>query len=162
MRAAVLLAGLLAAGPAAAQTLDVIGPAGQHAALSAEVLAGMPHVRVPVTQHGQTQVYEGVLLGPILAGVGAAEGQAIKGRQLATVVRVTAADGYQVVLALVETDPGTRSGRVIVADREAGKPLSPAEGPFRLVVEDDLRPARSARQVETIEVLELAQAQEPQ
>jgi hypothetical protein len=30
------------------------------------------------------------------------------------------------------------------------------EGPFRLVIEDDLRPARSARQVERIEVINLS------
>jgi hypothetical protein len=31
-----------------------------------------------------------------------------------------------------------------------------ADGPFRLVIEDDLRPARSARQIERIEAVNLS------
>jgi DMSO/TMAO reductase YedYZ molybdopterin-dependent catalytic subunit len=37
-----------------------------------------------------------------------------------------------------------------------GKPVPDAEGPLRLVVDGDLRPARSARMVEKIEVRRLA------
>jgi hypothetical protein len=95
------------------------------------------------------------MLGDVLARVGAPRGEAIKGPELATVVRFTARDGYQVVLDLAQTDPVTRASRVIVADREAGAPLKD-DGPFRLVIEDDLRPARSARQIEKIEVLRLS------
>jgi hypothetical protein len=69
---------------------------------------------------------------------------------------VSARDGYQVVVSLAETDAVTRTARMIVADREAGAPLKSDDGPFRLVVEDDLRPARSARQVERIELLNLS------
>jgi hypothetical protein len=155
MRPWFLMAAVLAATPAAAQTLDVIGPAGQHAVFTAKEVAAMPHVRVAVNQHGQAHAYEGVPLAEIVAAVGAARGDAVKGPELATVIRVTAADGYQVVLGLAETDPGTRAGRVVIADREAGRPLPAQDGPFRLVVEGDLRPARSARQVEVIEVLPL-------
>lgn len=61
------------------------------------------------------------------------------------------------VFGLAETDPGTRKGKIILADRDAAGPLKD-DGPFRIVVEDDLRPARSARMVETIEVIRLANA----
>jgi hypothetical protein len=144
------------AGPAAAQSLSLTGEAGQTATLTAAELSALPHVHVSVKQHGQVHTYDGVLLGDILAKVGAPRGEAIRGPELATVVRFTAKDGYQVVLDLAQTDPITRTSRVIVADREAGAPLKPEEGPFRLVIEDDLRPARSAHQVERIEVLKLA------
>ncbi len=154
--AALILAGVLAAGPAAAQTLNLSGEAGQHASLTAAELAALPHVHIQVMQHGQAHAYDGVLLGDLLARVGAPRGEGIKGRELATVVRVSARDGYQVVVSLAETDAVTRAAKMIVADREAGAPLKAEEGPFRLVIEDDLRPARSARQVERIEVINLS------
>jgi hypothetical protein len=148
-------AAALAAVPVAAQTLSLTGAAGQKATLTAADLAAMPHVQVMTKAHGQTHVYDGVVLGEVLAKIGAPRGEAIKGPELATVVRFTAKDGYQVVLDLAQTDPITRTSRVIVADREAGAPLKD-DGPFRLVIEDDLRPARSARQIEKIEVLKLS------
>jgi hypothetical protein len=146
---------IFAVSPAAAQTLSLSGAAGRHATLTTADLAAMPHVQVTTRAHGQTHVYDGVMLGDVLARVGAPRGEAIKGPELATVVRFTARDGYQVVLDLAQTDPVTRASRVIVADREAGAPLKD-DGPFRLVIEDDLRPARSARQIEKIEVLRLS------
>jgi len=146
----------LAGGPAGAQTLSLAGEGGQKATLTAAQLAAMPRQHLQVMQHGEAHSYDGVLLSDLLAKVGAPHGEGIKGRDLATVVRVSARDGYQVVVSLAETDAITRKGRMIVADREAGAPLKPGEGPFRLVIEDDLRPARSARQVERIEVLNLS------
>jgi len=146
----------LAAGPAGAQTLSLSGEGGQKTTVTAAQLVGMPRQHVQVTQHGEPHSYDGVLLSDLLAKVGAPHGEGIKGRELATVVRVSARDGYQVVVSLAETDAITRKGRMIVADREAGAPLKPGEGPFRLVIEDDLRPARSARQVERIEILNLS------
>lgn len=143
------------AGGAQAQTVAVAGPDGRVAILSRADLAAMPRQAVSLDQHGKVSTYEGALLGDVVARVGAASGKAIHGPEMATVVRVTASDGYQVVLGLAETDPGTRREHVILADRADGAPLG-ADGPFRLVVEGDLRPARSARNVEQIEVLRLS------
>ncbi len=156
LAAAPILASFMAAGPAAAQTLSLSGEAGQHASLTAAQFAALPHTHVQVMQHGQPHAYDGVLLSDLLARVGAPHGEGIKGRELATVVRMSAHDGYQVVVSLAETDAVTRAAKMIVADREAGAPLKAEEGPFRLVIEDDLRPARSARQVERIEVVNLS------
>ncbi|HEV7386867.1 MAG TPA: molybdopterin-binding oxidoreductase [Phenylobacterium sp.] len=159
--AAPILAGLMGAGPAAAQTLSLSGEAGQHASLTAAQFAALPHLHVQVMQHGQHHTYDGVLLSDLLARVNAPHGEGIKGRELATVVRVSARDGYQVVVGLAETDAVTRAGKMIVADREAGAPLKAEEGPFRLVIGDDLRPARSARQVERIELINLSTMSKP-
>ena len=149
---------LLAMAPAAwAQSVAVTGPDGQTASLGAADLAAMPHVTLTVKQHDQTHVFEGPALGAILARVGAAQGAGLKGAELATVVRVSAADGYQVALSLADTDPAVRADRIILADREDGAALK-ADGPFRLVVEGDLKPARAARNVVRIEVLRLATA----
>lgn len=158
MRRAVLfiLAAAFAAGPAAAQTLSLSGETGRTATVTAAQLAALPHVHVQVMQHGQPHAYDGVLLSDLLAKVDAPHGEAIKGRELATVVRLSAKDGYQVVVSLAETDAVTRAAKMIIADREAGAPLKPEEGPFRFVVEDGLRPARSARQIDRIEVLNLS------
>ncbi len=145
---------LAAASPAIAQSVAVTGPDGQTASLSAADLAAMPHVTLTVKQHDQTHVFEGPALSAILGRVGAAQGPALKGAELATVVRVSAADGYQVALALADTDPAVRADHVILADREDGAPLK-TDGPFRLVVEGDLKPARAARSVVRIEVLRL-------
>jgi hypothetical protein len=57
-----------------------------------------------------------------------------------------------VVLGLAETDPGVRSEKILLADRAEGAPLPANEGPFRLVIEGDLRPVRSARMVKAIAV----------
>ena len=149
------LAAALLAFPALAQSVALKGPDGQVATLSAADLAALPHVKMTVTEHGKISTFEGVLLGDIVTRVGAASGKAIHGPELATVIRVTAKDGYQVVLGLAETDPGTRKGRIILADRADGAPLI-GDDRFRIVVEDDLRPARSARMVERIEVIRLA------
>jgi hypothetical protein len=153
---AISIATALIAAPAAAQTVSLTGEAGQKVTLTGAQFAALPHVHVQVLQHGQPHAYDGVLLSELLAKVGAPHGEGIKGRELATVVRISAHDGYQVVVSLAETDAVTRAAKMIVADREAGAPLKAEEGPFRLVVEDDLRPARSARQVERIEVLNLS------
>lgn len=146
---------LAMAGGASAQSVALLGPDGQAATLNAGDLAKLARFKVTLDQHGKVGVYEGASLGDVLAHVGATSGKAIHGAEMATVIRVSAADGYQVVLGLAETDPGTRPNRVILADSADGAPLG-SDGPFRLVIEGDLRPARSARNVERIEVLRLA------
>jgi hypothetical protein len=62
-------------------------------------------------------------------------------------VVVEAADGYRVVFALAELDPSIGARHVLVVDREDGNPLSASDGPYRLVVEGEVRPARWSRQV---------------
>jgi hypothetical protein len=146
--AAVLLAACSAASIAAAQSVAVAGLSGQAVTLSVANLAAMP--RVPVTLHlegGRTEACEGVALSDILAKVGAPQGKALHGPELADYIVIKATDGYRVTLALAETDPGMRSEKIVLADKCNGAAMAAPEGPLRLVVENDLRPARSARQV---------------
>ena len=139
----------------AAQGVTVTGLSGQKLALGAADLAALP--RQPVTlqlEGGRSQACEGVALSAILAKVGAPQGKALRGPDLADVVMVAAADGYRVALALAETDPLMRpSPTVFLADRCNGAPMAAPEGPFRLIVLGEGRPARSARQVTAIAVL---------
>jgi len=152
--AAVALAAMIA-GPVAAQSLT-LRRGNRTETVSPQQFAALPHQRAQVTQHDQSHDFEGVTLASLLARVGADVSKPLQGQDLAAAIRVTAADGYQVVLALSEIDPATRKGAVLLADRDSGKPLDAANGPYRLVVSDDIRPARSARQVTRIEVLDLA------
>jgi hypothetical protein len=148
---ALVLIAALAASPAGAQSLSLKGPGGSRT-LSAADLSGLPHVDVTTTEHGATATWQGVAVSDLAALVGAPRGEALRGPALADVLIVTAADGYRVALSLAETDPAMRAEHVIVADRKDGRPLDAHEGPFRLIVEGDKRPARSARQVIGLEI----------
>ncbi|THD81136.1 MAG: molybdopterin-binding oxidoreductase [Phenylobacterium sp.] len=156
MRPLILAAAIaLVAAPAFAQTLKLTGPDGRTAVVSEADLAAMPRVKFVFDAHGQKHEYEGPLLIDLMARVGAPTGKAVGGREMADVILVTAMDGYQVALGLAEADPGTRPNRIIVADRSDGAPLSAKEGPFKLVIEGDVRPARSARMVSAISLIRL-------
>jgi hypothetical protein len=152
--AALALAGLWVS-VARAQSLTVSRGARSETVTAAQ-FAALPRASAHVVQHDQPHDFEGVSLTTLLARVGVDASKPMSGRDLAAAVRVTAADGYQVVIALPDIDPATRKAPVIVADREAGAPLKPEQGPWRLVVGDDIRPARSARQITRIEVVDLA------
>ena len=151
---ALCLAGL--ATSALAQTVTLKGPTGQTAKLGVSDLAALPRVSFTFDAHGHKHVYEGPLLIDVLAKVGTPTGKAIHGPEMADVVLVKASDGYQVAFGLAELDAGTRSNRVILADKVDGAPLSDKDGSFKVVAEGDLRPARSARMVSEVEVLRLA------
>jgi DMSO/TMAO reductase YedYZ molybdopterin-dependent catalytic subunit len=152
--------------PAAAPAAETAAPApavltlhgldGQSLSLTAAQLAARPHQTVALTHDGKTVVYSGVLLSDILREVDAPMGPRMHGPAVDDVLFVAAADKYRVVLTLAEIDPGMRKdAKVILADQADGKPLDPHEGPFRLVVDGDLKAARSARSVVEIDLKHL-------
>jgi DMSO/TMAO reductase YedYZ molybdopterin-dependent catalytic subunit len=69
---------------------------------------------------------------------------------VATYVVVDAADGYRAVFALAELDPAQTDRVILLADRKDGQPLPAAEGPLRVVVPGEKRPARWVRQVKAV------------
>jgi hypothetical protein len=153
MRAvAVGLALSLLAGFASAQSLQLTAADGSQRTLSAAALAQMPHEDVTLNDHGKAVTFRGVPVRALATSLGAPEGEALKGPALATVILVTASDGYRVVLGLAEIDPGTGARRAILADSVSGAPLDAHQGPFRLVVDGDKRPARSARNVVSVAI----------
>lgn len=139
------------ASTAFAQELSLKGVS-RSIAIPAAHLKDMPRTRVTATIHNRRHRFEGVRLSVLLKEVYAPQGEALKGQALTNAVIVRAKDGYEVVLSLAETDPAMRREAIIVADTMDGRPLPAADGPLRLVVEGDLRAARSARMVESIEV----------
>lgn len=122
--------------------------------LNAATLAGWPRANASAGAHDDApSVWEGVALIEVLRKAGAPVDQQLRGAALASVVRVTASDGYQVVFTLAELDAAFGNAAVILVDTRDGKPLGAADGPFRLVVPADKRAGRWLRNVVRIEVI---------
>ncbi|HEY0759704.1 MAG TPA: molybdopterin-dependent oxidoreductase [Acidisarcina sp.] len=123
-------------------------------AFTVDELAAMPQIRVTVhNPHSNAdESYSGVLLIDLLAKVGAPRGKDLHGKGLSDYVVASGSDGYKAVLALAEVDPEFHPGQVIVADAMNGKPLDAKTGPFKLIVSEDKRPARSVHSLVSIEV----------
>jgi hypothetical protein len=147
---ALLLSSGIAIAEDASSSVALTGLDGQKSALTLAELDALPRVQVNAKEHGASHVFEGALLGDVLAKVGAPAGKAIHGKELTDVVIIEARDGYNVALELAGTDPTMRNDRVILADRMDGATLDSDRGPFQLVVEGDLRPARAVRMVSAI------------
>ena len=112
--------------------------------------------QISVTTHNPhtnaDETYSGVRLSDLLAKLGAPLGKDLRGPALAMYVVASGSDGYKAVLALAEIDPAFHPGEVIVADIMNNAPLDAHNGPFKLVVTEDKRPARSVRNLVSISV----------
>jgi hypothetical protein len=135
---------------AAAPTLTLVGLDGRSRAVSSADLASLARHDTTVSAHQVSGRYSGVALTDLLALVNAPLADSLRGRSLATYVLVEAADGYRVLFSIAELDANFTDRIVIVADRKDGQPLAAAEGPYRLIVPGEKRPARWARQVTRI------------
>ncbi|HEY0872300.1 MAG TPA: molybdopterin-dependent oxidoreductase [Vicinamibacterales bacterium] len=143
-----VILGLVLQPSAPVQTSEVVitGPSGEQR-ITATDLAALPRVTLTIDDHDTKATFEGVELRHLLEKVGAPLGETLRGKDLTRYVVVEAADGYRVLFALAELDAGFSDTRVILADKQAGKPLDAKVGPFRIVAEGDKRMGRSARQV---------------
>jgi DMSO/TMAO reductase YedYZ molybdopterin-dependent catalytic subunit len=101
---------------------------------------------------GNNHTYTGVILADILQKAGTTIGKDLTKKNLAKYVLVEASDGYQVVFSLAELDKGFTDRLIILATKIDGKPLDPRDGPFRVIVQDEKKPARCIRQVTVIKV----------
>lgn len=132
----------------APQTLTVGGEVSKPLKLSAADLAKLPRQTVNAKDHdGKAVNFEGVALVEVLRLAGVEFGEKLRGKQLALFLVVDAADGYKAVFALPELDPAFTDETIILADCRDGKPLSEAEGPWRVVVPGEKRQGRWVRQV---------------
>ena len=145
------------AAPAAApaETLVIGGDVTQPLTIAPGDLKTMPRTTVMVSEEGRQISYEGVLVGELLKRAGAPVGRDLSGKAVATYVRASAKDGYQVVFSLAELDPAFTPNDIIVADTIDGKPLFDYQGPFRIVAPHDKRGARSIRMLQRLEVVRL-------
>lgn len=101
---------------------------------------------------GKDHTYTGVLLSAILQKAGATMGKDLKGENLTKYATIEASDGYQVVFALAELDKDFTDRQIILAISIDGQPLAPTDGPFRIIVEGEKKPARCIKQVTGIKV----------
>jgi len=128
-------------------------------AIDPAVIATLPKVKAGGTVHGHAIECEGVSLTDFLRASKAMPAEPLRGAQLSRVVEVGARDGYRVAFALAELDPSLGNRTVVLANRCNGAALSAEDGPWRLVVPGESRPARWIRQVDSIRVEDLPNAQ---
>jgi hypothetical protein len=117
-------------------------------------LQSMPRTTIKIhnAHTSADETYSGVRLADLLAPLGVPLGKDLRGPALSLCVLATGTDHYQAVLALAEVDPSFHPGEVIVADTMNGRPLPTDSGPFRLIVSEDKRPARSVRNLISLEL----------
>lgn len=133
--------------------LNVGGEVARPLKLSAADVAKLPRQTVSAKDHdGKATTFEGVALVEVLRLAGVEFGEKLRGKNLALFLVVEAADGYKAVFALPELDPAFTDAVILLADRREGKPLSAAEGPWRIVVPGEKRQARWVRQVVTLTI----------
>lgn len=138
---------------AVSSSLQIVS-GGKHVEFTLDALKAMPQKTVSYhnPHTNADEIYSGVPLIDLLAGLGVPHGQDLRGKALSDYVVATGSDGYKAVLALAEVDPEFHPGDVLVADAMDGKPLDAKTGPCRLVVTEDKRPARSVHSLVSIEV----------
>lgn len=168
MKSAVLSCALLSAFlPAAAQSgmamnkpaaqpstsLTVTGLSGTSKTLSPADFKALPHVTVNVhnVHTNKDESYSGVAVKDLLAMVAPAKGEGPKVSGNMTLIIAGATDGFQVAITLCDTNPDCRNGQSIVADALDGAALT-QDGAFKLVLSEDKRPARWARNLQSLTV----------
>ncbi|PTQ96907.1 molybdopterin-dependent oxidoreductase-like protein [Mucilaginibacter yixingensis] len=101
---------------------------------------------------GKDHTYTGVLLSTLLQKAGVTMGKDLKGENLVKYVLASASDGYQVTFALAELDKEFTDRAIILATQIDGQPLAAADGPFRIIVQDEKKPARCMKQVTELHI----------
>ena len=152
---AVLSALSMPAAQAWAQQLTIQNDDGKRTVLSRADLEALPHVKVQATAHDVSATFEGVAVKTVLEKAGIAFGEGMRGKRLASCLLVEAADGYKVVIALPEMDPGFTDKQVVLAFLKDGKAMDSKEGPYRIVIPDEKRPARWIRQVTGLKIVDV-------
>lgn len=133
--------------------LSINGEVTQPLKLTQADWAKLPrHIERAKDHDGVEATFAGVALVDILRLAGVALGEQLRGKSLTTYLLVKVADGYQVMFALPELDPGFTDRVIFLADRRDGQPLSTTEGPSRILVPGEKRHARWVRQVTTLTI----------
>ncbi|NOT08975.1 MAG: molybdopterin-dependent oxidoreductase [Gemmatimonadales bacterium] len=138
--------------PAAPVDSILVEAAGRTVVVRAADLARLPRDSVRTKIHeGPSLLFSGVRLKDVLALAGVRT-DSLRGPALTQRVVAEAQDGYRIVFALAELDPGLGGKHVLLVDQEDGKPLTAQYGPYRLVLVGETRPSRWIRQVTRLTV----------
>jgi hypothetical protein len=118
--------------------------------LSAAQLLSLPQDTIRARAHdGPERAFVGPRLSAVLRLAGAPV-DSLRGRALAQYVLVEARDGYRVVFAAAELNEAFTGRRIILAHSADGQAIPADAGPWQVIVEGELRPARWIRQVTSI------------
>jgi hypothetical protein len=133
--------------------LVLTGLSGKTKTLSPAEFKALPHISVKVhnAHADKDESYSGVPVRDLLAMVepAKAEGPKVSGNM--TLVIAGATDNFRVAITLCDTNPECRNGQAIVADMEDGDAIH-ADGAFKLILTEDKKPARWARNLSSLTV----------
>lgn len=129
-----------------------VPPGAVEVKLDEAVLAKLPQVKAEGMAHGRKLACEGVALVDLLRASGAMPSEPLRGAQLSRMAQVRARDGYRAAFSLGELDPSLGNRPVVLTRRCNGAELPAEDGPWRLIVPGESRPARWVRQVQSIRV----------
>lgn len=133
--------------------LRAVAVDGSEHPISAQAWATLPRTSVQAIDHdGKEVAFEGVAAREVLKTLNAPLGKELRGKNLVLYVVAEAADGYRAVYALTEFDGDFTDRIILIADRRNGQPLAEKEGPLRIVVPGEKRPARWLRELVRISV----------
>ena len=143
------------ANPQADDLLDLRGDVPNPLRIGTVELHKLPRTEIHTTDPrdpGKENVYSGTPLVEVLKAGGLLHDPGMAGiRETVTMtVLAEATDGYRAVFSLAELDPELTDRLVLLADTKDGQPLPPREGPFRIIVPGEKRPARWVRQVRAL------------
>jgi DMSO/TMAO reductase YedYZ molybdopterin-dependent catalytic subunit len=141
----------------AATSLEIVGDLPNPRRIDATELHRLQRAEVHATdarESGKEIVYTGTPFIEVLkaAGLQLDPGMQRIRRTVALSVIIEAIDGYRAVFSLAELDPELTDRVILLADTKDGQPLSPNEGPFRIIVPSEKRSARWVRQVKAVTV----------
>ena len=137
--------------------LDLLGDLPNPRRIDVSELHSLPRMEVRTTDPhdpGKEIVYSGTTLVETLKTGGLVLDSGMAGLRDAVkmTVIVEATDGYRAVFSLAELDPELTDRIILLADTKDGQPLPPREGPLRIIVPGEKRPARWVRQVKALTV----------
>jgi hypothetical protein len=136
------------------QQLTVQPETGKQNVLSRADIEALPHSKITTGAPDSLVTFDVVTLKSVLERAGITFDK-LSGKRLASCLLVEAADGYRVVIALPELDPGFTDKQIYLAFLKNGKPLDEKEGPYRVVIPDEKRMARWVRQVTTLKIVDV-------
>jgi hypothetical protein len=152
MKSYIVVLALMSAPAARSQSLEVTYQQ-KHATAQ---LQQMPHTDVSAKGHdGVSGTFSCVPIKDILATVQAPTGENLRGPGMSLVLIASAKDNYQAAFALAELDESIGDKPAFVCDKQDRQPLSASDGPIRLVVPSDKRPARWVRMLTGLEIKQL-------
>ena len=116
-------------------------------------LQQMSHSDVSAKGHDNvSHSFSCVPIKAVLGAVQAPTGENLRGAGMSLVVIASAKDNYHATFTLAELDESIGDRPAFVCDKQDGQPLGASDGPIRLVVPSDKRPARWVRMLTKLEI----------